>query len=192
MAKQQDPHPGSWTQGPDSPAYNVGHGTFGDHNVVQQGNRNKNIRKNTRNTFNLRGVGGIVLAVALIGGGGFAGYQVLKPSANVADAVGTWEQKAVPGNTVDVASTLVIGSGGTFQLTMRSQFKFPDGNGGDLPMPKMDISCGGTVEASGDHLALSSTSGPCGAMAAKVSGQRIDLTVSGDNGDQILSLVRTA
>ncbi|WP_112276225.1 hypothetical protein [Lentzea terrae] len=60
-----------------------------------------------------------------------------------------------------------------------------------MQMPQMDISCGGAVEASGDHLALSSTSGPCGAMKAKVSGQRIDLTVSGDKGDQTLSLTRT-
>ncbi|MFI6098371.1 hypothetical protein ACIA8G_22685 [Lentzea sp. NPDC051213] len=189
MAKQPDPHYGSRTQGHDSPAYNVGGGTFGDNAVVQQGNRNKNVRKNTRNTFNLKGVGGIVLAVAVIGGGGFAGYQVLKPSANVSDAIGTWEQKAAPGNTVDLASTLVIGSDRTFRLTMKPQFQFPDVGGG-VQMPKMDISCGGAVEASGDHLALSSTSGPCGAMTAKVSGQRIDLTVSGDNGDQTLSLTR--
>jgi hypothetical protein len=115
----------------------------------------------------------------------------VKPSANVSDAVGTWEQKAAPGNTVDLTSKLVVGPDRTFRLTMKPQFQFPDVGGGDVQMPQMDISCGGAVEASGDHLVLSSTSGPCGAMKAKVSGQRIDLTVSGDKGDQTLSLTKT-
>jgi hypothetical protein len=190
MAKQPDPHPGSWTQGNNSPAYNVGGGTFGDNAVVQQGNRNKSVRKNTRNTFNLKGAGGIVLAVAVLGGGGVAGWQALK-QANVSDAVGTWEQKAATGNTVDLASTLVVGSDRTFRLTMKPQFQFPDVGGGDVQMPKMDVSCGGVVEASGDHLVLSTTSGPCGTLTAKVSGQRIDLTVSSGNGDQTLSLLKT-
>jgi hypothetical protein len=190
MAKQPEPRPGAWSQGNDSPAYNISGGTYGDNANIQLGNRNKNIRKNTRNTFNLRGVGGIILAVAVIGGGGFAGYQVLKPTANAADAVGTWEQKAAAGNTVDLASKLVVAPGGSFQLTMRPQVQFPD-VGGDVQVPQMDIACGGTVEAGGDHLVLSTTSGPCGAMTAKVNGQRIDVTVSSNNGDQTLSLLKT-
>ena len=192
MAKNPDPPQGSWTQGSYSPAYHVG-GNVSGNSTVQQGNRNKSIRKNTRNNFSFRGVGGLVLGVVLLGGGGAATYAVIKPeAARVADAVGTWELKAAPGNVADMPSTLVVGADGSFQLTMKAQFRFPDMGGGTPGLPDMTIDCRGSMRPDSDHLALSTTAGPCGSMTAKVDGQRIDVTLTGNGGPQTISLRKTA
>lgn len=170
-------------------------------NAIANGNNNNifgaNARVNKRTTnFNFKGIGGVLLGLALLGGGtGVAITQLSPPDAKLADAVGTWEIKQ-GGGTVDAPTKLVVTEASQFHLSATMTVTMPDigqtppvRNAPSLPSSlSQSLDCQGNVSVEGDHFKLRSAQGSCDVLTARVVDNGRAIEVEGEGNEGALSL----
>lgn len=145
------------------------------------------------------GTGGlVVLGLVLLCGSAAVVVAGATNSSNLDSAVGRWEHagdQPLPGFKTS-ATVLTVSSDSRFIFSFGIKMT-PPGEAPPSGFPNfssIDINCSGTVEPTGDHFTLRTTTGQCGTFEAKLSsdGRIMDVFVSNGSVDGSTALMKVS